>query len=315
MSLTSGARRSCRLYFCYECRQAIRIISFPSSDVFCPRCYGRFLHEVDFPRPVMPSEFGAPFRPNPYNFPNIEENIDGRPDRRWVLFSRPGHEHTHPMDPIPARRRTIPPPTRPPPPVPPMQQFDTPPLVNTGDYFMGPNLNTLIDGLTQNDRPGPPPAPSSAIDSLPSVKITRAHMSDEPQCPVCKEDFELGEEAREMPCKHVYHSDCIIPWLNLHNSCPVCRFQLPAGNGRNDGNSAERRGSNNNNNGGNSRGRQEVRWNNNNNNNPFVNMWPFWGSRPEWEEDYRRVNNHEIYGGGGGGLSAFVSWWRSIFLF
>jgi E3 ubiquitin-protein ligase RNF115/126 len=99
---------------------------------------------------------------------------------------------------------------------------------NIADYFVGPGLDDLIEELSQSDRHGPPPASESSIQAMPTVKINQRHLNGDSHCPVCKEKFELGMEAREMPCKHMYHSECIVPWLEQHNSCPVCRYELPA---------------------------------------------------------------------------------------
>ncbi|MBA0772670.1 hypothetical protein Gotri_008010, partial [Gossypium trilobum] len=102
--------------------------------------------------------------------------------------------------------------------------------VNIGDYFIGPGLEQLIQQLAENDpnRYGTPPASKSAMDTLPSVNISKHNLSSEfNQCAVCMDEFEDGTEAKQMPCKHLYHKDCIFPWLELHNSCPVCRHELP----------------------------------------------------------------------------------------
>ncbi|KAK1421566.1 hypothetical protein QVD17_24005 [Tagetes erecta] len=95
-----------------------------------------------------------------------------------------------------------------------------------GDYFLGPGLEQLLQNLAENDpnRYGTPPAQKEAVEAMPTVTIKENSF----QCSVCLEDIEIGTQAREMPCKHTFHGDCILPWLELHSSCPVCRYQMPA---------------------------------------------------------------------------------------
>lgn len=103
------------------------------------------------------------------------------------------------------------------------------------EYLLGSGFDRLIDQLSMMEINGNrferPPASKAAVESMPTVEIEDSHVSTELFCAVCKEQFELGSEAREMPCKHLYHSDCILPWLSLRNSCPVCRHELPLDNG------------------------------------------------------------------------------------
>ena len=49
---------------------------------------------------------------------------------------------------------------------------------------------------------------------------------DDMHCAVCKEAFEIDVQVRKMPCQHMYHSDCILPWLALHSTCPICRREM-----------------------------------------------------------------------------------------
>ncbi|MCO5549436.1 hypothetical protein L7F22_002907 [Adiantum nelumboides] len=100
-----------------------------------------------------------------------------------------------------------------------------------GDYMDDSRgFDRLLSELAENDNEnhGPPPAAKSAVSKLPFIAIKQQHIDDDSAtCPVCKDRMDLGEMAKELPCQHVYHESCILPWLNFRNSCPVCRFELP----------------------------------------------------------------------------------------
>ena len=99
-----------------------------------------------------------------------------------------------------------------------------------GDYFIGPGLDLLLQHLSENDpnRYGTPPTHKDALDALPTLTIQEDEAeADAIQCAVCLDECEVGSQVKEMPCKHKFHTNCILPWLQLHSSCPVCRYQLP----------------------------------------------------------------------------------------
>ncbi|KAG5535089.1 hypothetical protein RHGRI_023018 [Rhododendron griersonianum] len=89
----------------------------------------------------------------------------------------------------------------------------------TGSVFLigGP----IIPDLPIKD--GPLPASKASIEAMPTVKVMESGF----ECAICLGECGVGEEVKEMPCKHRYHSGCVEKWLGIHGSCPVCRFKMP----------------------------------------------------------------------------------------
>ncbi|CAJ1083297.1 E3 ubiquitin-protein ligase RNF115 [Xyrichtys novacula] len=99
---------------------------------------------------------------------------------------------------------------------------------NPGDYAWGQGgLDTVITELLgQLENSGPPPAEKDMISSLPTVCISQEQTECRQECPVCREEYSSGESVRKLPCLHIFHNECIVPWLELHDTCPVCRKSL-----------------------------------------------------------------------------------------
>ncbi|XP_060167721.1 probable E3 ubiquitin-protein ligase RHC1A [Lycium barbarum] len=209
--------RTYHYYWCRNCQRSIRTTSANPFEILCPHCLGQVYHELDVTRPRLVLE------PQPssnsrlldalalMNDPSIrqrdnhngDQNHQNRQRARVILqFIGPDDQPIRPVSPH-------------------------------ENMFSLPS----IQELTQNDRPGQPPAPSSAIDALPRIVLTANHLENDSVCPVCKDEFEVGIEVKELPCKHFYHSECIVPWLRMHNTCPVCRCQLQGFSNNEDQNS------------------------------------------------------------------------------
>ncbi len=80
-----------------------------------------------------------------------------------------------------------------------------------------------------------PPTSKKALKSLRrfkmSEKYSKKNQKNEvefPNCVVCLTDIALNELTVMLPCGHMFHDACVVAWLKRNNTCPVCRFELPA---------------------------------------------------------------------------------------
>ena len=51
---------------------------------------------------------------------------------------------------------------------------------------------------------------------------------DEVECSICLVPFEEGDRIGKLPCRHPMHVECLKPWLQRQNACPLCKQQRVA---------------------------------------------------------------------------------------
>ncbi|KAF9185385.1 hypothetical protein BGZ51_000222 [Haplosporangium sp. Z 767] len=100
---------------------------------------------------------------------------------------------------------------------------------NPGDYVFGQSgLDDVITQLMelQNRQDGPVGASEELIDSIPIYSITTEELDAKMECSVCKDEFTRQDTCLKLKCKHIFHQDCIKPWLKMNGTCPTCRYAL-----------------------------------------------------------------------------------------
>ncbi|KAL3278806.1 hypothetical protein HHI36_016329 [Cryptolaemus montrouzieri] len=77
----------------------------------------------------------------------------------------------------------------------------------------------IFDGLSEKL---PPPVSKKVLESIPTITLEQ----DGKQCTICLKEYCKGDTAKQLPCKHLFHNTCILPWLTKTNSCPLCRQEM-----------------------------------------------------------------------------------------
>ncbi|RZC75240.1 hypothetical protein C5167_050716 [Papaver somniferum] len=100
----------------------------------------------------------------------------------------------------------------------------------SGNNDMNTVVELSLDGY-ENKKVG---ASRSAIEGLKRERYSYGSGGDNPAknssdanaCVICMEKFEAGTVVRYMPCSHIFHEVCLVPWLQENNSCPLCRLEI-----------------------------------------------------------------------------------------
>ena len=75
---------------------------------------------------------------------------------------------------------------------------------------------------------GNPPASQRGINNLKKIEINENNINtfNEQVCNVCLEIYKEGQISIKLDCGHCFHEKCIVQWLTMRNTCPVCRHEL-----------------------------------------------------------------------------------------
>ena len=106
---------------------------------------------------------------------------------------------------------------------------------NANNNFEQQQFEHIVNMLQQNSDVPSKPTSNTVLMRLEIAEVTD-EFKDE-SCSICLSKFEKGEKLTKLTCDHLFHfndsknldkeGNCLATWLKDHNTCPVCRKELP----------------------------------------------------------------------------------------
>lgn len=73
-------------------------------------------------------------------------------------------------------------------------------------------------------------APQEIVNELELLKYEDTDKTID-ECGICISKYENTDKLRKLPCKHLFHKDCVDNWLvNFNKTCPFCRADITINN-------------------------------------------------------------------------------------
>jgi len=88
------------------------------------------------------------------------------------------------------------------------------------------HLQNMYNASRQDSTNPCKPMTQTMIDKIRNPPLTVDMVCSQPSCPICSEDFDVANTALQMPCSHLFHDVCVMPWLESKKTCPICRYEL-----------------------------------------------------------------------------------------
>ena len=66
------------------------------------------------------------------------------------------------------------------------------------------------------------------IQGLKRIDVHEELLNDK-ECAICASEYDCPNsdcEILQLPCLHIFHKDCVQPWLQKNLTCPVCRLTI-----------------------------------------------------------------------------------------
>ncbi|KAB0801642.1 hypothetical protein PPYR_03828 [Photinus pyralis] len=92
--------------------------------------------------------------------------------------------------------------------------------IGTAMYYYFRNENPRLNYETASPfNLAPPPR---SVNQSPRHRRRRNSNDSEKDCVICF-DVLKASSIKQLTCGHKFHADCINMWLNVRDSCPICR--------------------------------------------------------------------------------------------